>query len=117
MYNESITPQPVNRRAILSLVLSIFALLSFCVGAAPIPLTALVCYPTSLLFGIAALWNGIPAIQQIRQQNERGRSLALIGIWVGTLTILFVLCAVTLFVLLWPYVSEFIQETWNQMPK
>jgi len=117
MCDELITPQPINRRAILSLVLAVLALLFFCVGAAPLPLTALVCYPTSLLFGIAALWNGINALQQIRQHNEKGRSPALIGIWVGTLTILFVLCAVTLVVLLWPYVSEFIRETWNQILK
>lgn len=117
MQEELNPPPPINRRAILSLVLAIFALLSFCIGAAPLPLTALVCYPVSLLFGIAALWNGAISIQQIRQQNEKGRTLALIGIWIGALTILFVVCAVTFVILLWPYVFEFIQETWNQIPK
>jgi len=117
MQVEPTLPHPVNRRAILSFVLAILALISFCIGAAPLPLTALVCYPFALLFGIAALWNGSVAIQQIRQQYDQGRSLALIGIWVGTFTILFVLCAITLVFLLWPYVSEFIRETWNQIPK
>ena len=117
MYEEPIPTQPFNRNAILSLVSAILALLSFCIGAAPLPLTALVCYPVSLLFGIAALWNGVAAFQQIQQQGQQGRSLALIGIWIGSLTILFILCAVTLAVLLWAHVFEFIQETWNQIPK
>ena len=116
--NEAPIPlQPINRRAILNLVLATFALLSFCIGAAPLPLTALICYPVSLLFGIAALWNGAISIQQIRERNENGRSFALIGIKIGALTILFVLCAITLVILLWPYVFEFIQETWDQIPK
>jgi len=117
MQEESFPTQPINRRAILSLVLAVLALFSFCIGAAPLPLTALVCYPASLLLGIAALWSGATAIQQIRQQNEKGRSLALIGIWIGAMAILFVLCAMLLVILLWPHVIEFIQETWKQIPK
>ena len=117
MQEELIPPQPINRRAIISLALATLGLLSFCIGAAPLPVTALVCYPASLLFGVAALWNGTIAIQQMRKQNEKGRVPALIGIWIGALTILFVLCAVTLVALLWPHVSEFLREAWNQIPK
>ena len=107
--------QSINRRAILSLVSAVLALLSFCVGAAPIPLTALVCYPASIFLGIAALWAGLTAIRQIHNTDESGRSLAKIGIWVGGLTILFIACAIALMVALWPYISELIQQIWVQI--
>jgi hypothetical protein len=49
---------PTNRRAVLSLLFAVLTILSFCVGAAPIPLTALVCYPIAALLGTASLWMG-----------------------------------------------------------
>jgi len=115
MYKEPTPYQSINRHAIISLASAILALLSFCIGAAPLPLTALVCYPASILLGIAALWNGIVSMRQIRASDESGQSLAKIGIWVGSFTILFVMCAIALVVVLWPYLSEFIREIWNQI--
>lgn len=107
---------PINRQALISLLLAVLALLSFCTGAAPLPITALFCYPSSLLLGIGALWMGVKALQQIRQSDENGRALAKIGIWIGSLTILFVICAVTLVIILGPYLINIIQETWQQLP-
>ena len=112
--NPDLIPS-LNRNAIISLVLSIFAVLSFCVGAAPLPLTALFCYPASLLLGIGALWMGMKALQQIRQNEEDGQTIAQIGIWVGSITILFIICAVTLVIILGPHLFNVIQEGWGQL--
>jgi hypothetical protein len=115
MHEEPTLYQSINRYAIISLISAILALLSFCIGAAPLPLTALVCYPVSIILGIAALWAGLVSIRQIRASHENGQSLAKIGIWVGSFTILFVMCAIALVVVLWPYFYEFIQGVWNQV--
>jgi len=104
-----------NRGALISLLLAILALLSFCIGAAPLPITALFCYPASALLGIGALWMGVKALGQIRQNGEDGHTLAKIGIWVGGLTLFFVICAVTIAITLWPYIIECIQNAWDQI--
>jgi hypothetical protein len=115
MYEEPTSYSANNRQALFSLLLAVLALLSFCIGAAPLPMTALVCYPSSVLLGIGALWTGVKALQQIRQNNERGHVLAKIGIWIGSLTILFVICAVTLAILLWPYIFDLLQSFWYEL--
>ena len=112
-------PRPniqMNRPALVSLLLAALALISFCIGAAPLPISALFCYPSSVLLGIWALWMGLKALRQIRESHESGGALAKIGIWVGSLTILFVACAVTLVITLGPYIVEFIRDAWNQIP-
>ena len=115
--NEELNPaRPVNRHAVISLVLAVLGVLSFCIGVAPLPLTALFCYPATIFLGTGALWMGVKALQQIRQNDESGRTLAQIGIWAGSLTILFVICAVTLVIVMGPYVVEFIQDAWQQLP-
>jgi hypothetical protein len=117
MHEEPTPYQSVNRYAIISLISAVLALLSFCIGAAPLPLTALVCYPASILLGIAALRAGFVSIHQMQTSDESGQSLAKIGIWVGSLTIIFIMCAIVLVVVLWPYFSEFIQGISNQFVK
>ena len=116
MVDNAIPTIPVNRSALASLLLAILALLSFCIGAAPLPITALFCYPSSLLLSIGALWMGLKALNQLRESDEDGRALAKIGIWVGSLTIIFIAWAVTLVITLGPYVVEFIRDVWNQIP-
>ena len=85
-----------NRLAVASLVAAILTVLSFCGGVTPIPTTGWVCFPASILFGLAALLTGLRALRQIRASGERGRGMALAGAWLGGLTILATLCAITL---------------------
>ncbi len=93
------TPVPFNKNAIFSLASAILSVLSFCIGTAPLPLTALACYPLSLLSSAAALVSGLVALDQIRRRGERGNALALSGVWIGGLTLLLMLCIVSVVLL------------------
>ncbi|GAB4416528.1 MAG: hypothetical protein Kow002_02360 [Anaerolineales bacterium] len=115
MDDEFLVLPSYNRAAMLSFMLALLALLSFCLGAAPLPLTALFCYPASVLLALGALWTGGKALRQIRVAGTDGRRLALIGIWAGGISLLFVLCAVALVVFLWPHLAEFLQMLWRQL--
>jgi len=86
------TTPPANRLAIASLVSALLTVLSFCIGAAPIPLTGWVCFPAALLLGATALGSGAAALHSIRQSGEGGRWMALVGVWLGGLTMLAMLC-------------------------
>ena len=110
MYLDPHTYTSTNRRALLSLLLGMLSLLSFCIGAAPLPMSALFCYPSTVLLGIGALWTGITSLRQMRESAENGETLAKIGIWVGSLTILFVICATTVVIALTPFVIDFFQS-------
>ena len=115
--NEEPNPvRTINRHAVISIGLAFLAMLSFCIGAAPLPLTALFCYPVSIFLGIGALWTGLIATHRIRQNDESGHTLAKISIGIGSLTILLVIIALVLAVVLWPYLIDFIQDIWNQLP-
>jgi hypothetical protein len=114
MSQSTFTP-PTNRNATISLVAAIFTVLTFCMGFAPIPFTALICYPVSAVLGILALVTGVKALRQIDQSAQAGRTLAWIGIWTGTLTILGVLCASTLTVLLLPHILDYVRQVWTQL--
>jgi hypothetical protein len=106
---------PINRKALIAFLFSIIAILAFCVGLFPIPFTALLCYPPGILLGIASFILGAQALRPIRENGERGRPLALIAMWVSVLLTLATLCMIISGILLWPYVSEFIQQTWDQL--
>jgi len=94
---DEIAPRSsANRLAVLSLVLAVLTVFSFCVGAAPIPLTGWVCFPAAIFLGAAALGSGIVALRRIRSNGERGRGMALAGVWLGGLGILATICLVTL---------------------
>lgn len=109
-------PQPpLNTRAILSLLFSILTVLSFCLGVAPIPLSSFVCYPGAVLLGLASLWLGWQGLQEVRQKGERGRRLALVGMWTGGLTILSVLCFTALAIALAPSLFEYLRQVWTQL--
>ena len=113
MREEPTLIKPINRYAVISLVMAVLALLCFCIGAAPIPLTALACYPASVVLSILAFWAGLKASRQIRARSEGGQSLAQIGIWVGVFTLLFIACALAMVIALWPHIFELFQPNWH----
>lgn len=113
MHLDPQTNSSINRQALLSLIFAILALFTFCIGVMPLPMTDLICYPTTIILGIGALWMGITALSQIRKSAENGGILAKIGIWIGSLTILFAICAVTTVVILFPYLLEFLKSIYN----
>lgn len=85
-----------NRWSVISLFFAFLTLFSFCVGAAPIPLTGWVCFPLALFSGLVALVSGIISLVRIRNSGENGRWMALTGAILGGLTIFATLCAITL---------------------
>jgi hypothetical protein len=103
---------PTNRLALLSFTAAGLTLTSFCAGVVPIPLTAWICYPIAVLFGSVALLTGFRALRQVRVGYEKGRGLALLGMWIGGLTLLAVLCFTTLSGLVLYYGSEAVQTLW-----
>jgi len=110
---ETFQPPPFDRNSIISFIAAILTGVSFCIGFVPIPFTALICYPISLIAGTFALVTGMKALRQIRQLGERGRTLALISAWTGGVSILATLCVLTLGVLLFPYFADFIKTLWH----
>ena len=110
------TPVPLpNRKALTGFITAVLTLVSFCAGLAPIPFLSIICYPASFLLGFLSLVLGLSALRQIRQNGEDGRTLALIAAWTGGITILATLCMVTAGILLWPYISDSIQQALNQI--
>jgi hypothetical protein len=107
---------PTNRRAILSLLFAALTILSFCIGVAPIPLTAVACYPTAALLGMVSLWMGTTALREVRQNGERGRRMALVSFWIGGLVLLAILCFTTITIYLFPYFIDFLRQAWKQIP-
>jgi hypothetical protein len=112
---ESQPKLPLNTRAILSLLFAVLTMLSFCLGIAPIPLTALVCYPAAILLGLVSLWLGWQGLQEVRQKGERGRRLALLGMWTGGLTLLVVLCLSAVAIALAPTLFDYLRQGWAQL--
>jgi hypothetical protein len=108
--NETKPTLPTNRNAIISLAIGILTIVSFCIGAAPIPFTGYVCFPASLMFGIAALASGLVSLKQIRSSQENGRTLALIGAWIGGLAISAALCIAGLAILFLPTLLALIRQ-------
>ncbi len=107
--------RPTNHNAILSLLSGILSLFSFCIGLAPfLPLSSLVCYPAGILLGLVALLTGFRALQQIRQTGQGGRSMAWVGIVLGGMTLLAILCAVLVVILSLPSLVEYLRQTWSQ---
>jgi hypothetical protein len=106
---------PTNRLSLVSFLSAILTVLSFCIGFAPIPLTAWVCYPAAVLLGIVALASGFTSLRQVRASSEKGRAMALIGIWTGVLSILAVICTTTLTVLALYYGLDYFKTYWPQL--
>jgi hypothetical protein len=110
---EAYQSPPFNSNSIVGFIVAILTVVSFCIGLAPIPFTALICDPISLIAGTFALIIGIKALRQIRQTGESGRTLALISAWTGGVIIFATLCILTLGILLFPYLADFIKTHWH----
>jgi len=100
----------LNRLALVSLISATMTVLSFCVGFAPIPMTALFCYPFAALGGLVAMLTGWLALRQIRVGGEGGRWMAWAGLLAGGISLLAVICfsilTMTLFPILWNWVGQ-----------
>ncbi len=105
-------PVRTNPLAILSAIAAALTFSSFCIGVAPIPLTAWVCYPSAFILGLLASATGFIALRQIRTSVERGRRLALFGLFTGILTILAVLCVTSLSLALVYFGRNYINAIW-----
>jgi len=104
---------PTNRLSLVSFSLAVLTVIFFCIGFAPfLPLTAPFCYPAAILTGGTALASGISSLRQVRLSGEKGRAMALIGIWTGALSILAVICAVTSTVLILVYGLDYLKALW-----
>ena len=112
---ETIPISPLNRKALIGFTAALISLLALCTGLLPVPFTILFCYPPGIILGIAALVLGIQSQREIRHSNESGKFLAGIAMWVGGITIVATLCVITVGVLLYPYISEFVQQAWQQI--
>ncbi|HEX2697219.1 MAG TPA: DUF4190 domain-containing protein [Anaerolineales bacterium] len=107
---------PTNRNAIFSIIAAILTLFSVCGAVVPIPFTGFVCYPTAVLFGLAALVAGINSLRQLRSSGENGRPYAIIGTAVGVMTALAILCVIGLAIAFLPQIILFIKQIPNQPP-
>ncbi len=114
MTPELVPISSFNRKALLGFVLSILALLALCAGFLPVPLTALICYPPGFILAIAALTLGFLALRETKTDGTNGRSLAMFAVWGGGITLLAMICLISIGAFLFPYISEFIQQGTNQ---
>ena len=89
---------PVNNQSILSLIFGVIATMSFCTAMLPLPFTGLLCLPVSFLFGMLALVYGVISLNRIRRQNESGRPMAWMGIMIGGIIFLCMICMIVLLV-------------------
>ena len=112
---DTVSLPPINRKALISLIIAVFAMLAFCAGILPIPFTILLCYPPGILLGIASLVLGTQSLREIRQNGERGRVLAVIAMWASGLMILAAMCLLVSGILLLPYITDFLQKLWEQV--
>ncbi|MBK9925870.1 MAG: hypothetical protein IPP66_11320 [Anaerolineales bacterium] len=107
---ESISIPPFNRNAILSFILAITTLLALCAGILPIPFTIIICYPPGVLFAIASLFLGLKSQRELRTDGKRGRSLAVMAVWVSGLSMLAYACMITAGVILIPRITEYVSQ-------
>jgi hypothetical protein len=111
---ETIPLAEINRNALISFLTAVVALLALCAGFLPIPFTAILCYPPGLVLGILSLVYGFTALKEIRLEQKRGRRLAMLAIGVGSFMVFATICLTTAGILLWPRVSEFLQQAVSQ---
>ena len=112
---DTVSLPPINRKALISLIIAVFAMLAFCAGILPIPFTILLCYPPGILLGIASLVLGAQSLREIRQNGERGRLLAIIAMWLNGAMILAAICLIVSGILLLPYITDILQKIWGQI--
>ena len=112
---ETISISDINRKALISFLAAVFALLALCVGFLPIPFTVILCYPPGIVLGVISLVYGIMGLREIRAQGKRGRRLALAAIWLGGLMLVAALCMIAAGIYLMPRFMEVVQETWGKL--
>jgi len=105
---------PINRLSITSLGLSLLTVVAFCIGIAPIPLSDLVCYPSSFLLGTSSLVTGLLALWQIRSRGGQGRGFALAGAWIGAVTVIVTLCMAAITITVLPVVYDYAAGLWQR---
>jgi hypothetical protein len=101
---------PINRLALIAFLIAILSVISFCIGVMPVPMSDLLCYPVSFVLDVVSFIVGLAALRQIRSGGERGRGLALAGIWMSFLTGIAMLCVAALTVSIIPIIINFIKE-------
>jgi uncharacterized membrane protein len=111
MEETKLTPS-TNRNAVISSIAGALTIVSFCLGVAPIPFTDIICYSISLIFAMLAFALGFTALLQIRHSRQSGRALAWIGISVGGLTMLAVLCIIAVIVAFFPSFEHVLPQAW-----
>jgi hypothetical protein len=112
---ETTSIPPFNRKSMIGFLAALVALIALCVGLLPVPFTVLLCYPPGIILGIVSLVSGIQARREIRLSNESGWFLAEVAVWVGSITIIATLCMITSGILLYPYISKFVQQAWQNI--
>jgi uncharacterized PurR-regulated membrane protein YhhQ (DUF165 family) len=112
---ETIAISDINRKALISFLAAALALLTLCMGLLPIPFTMIICYPPGIVLGGVSLTYGVIALREIRNSGKRGRRLALAAIWAGGFMLLVAICMIAVSILLYPYISEFVQQIWQQI--
>jgi hypothetical protein len=108
--NQNTINSPTNAQSILSLVFGILALLLFCIGLVPFPLTDLICYPISFLFAILALVFGSISLGQIRRRSESGSPMVWVGIISAGFVVLCMICMIIVVVALFMFAPDFIHH-------
>ena len=103
----------VNRKALVSFISALLALLVICTGILPIPFAFLLCYPIGIVFGIASIMLGIKSQREIRESAESGRLLALLSVWIGGFALFAYACMVTAGAILLPRITEYIAQFIN----
>jgi len=103
----------INRKALVSFISGLLALLVICTGILPIPFAFLLCYPLGILFGIVSIVLGIKAQREIRESDESGQVLARLAVWVGGFALFAYVCMLTAGALLLPRVAEYISQFIN----
>ena len=99
---------PYNRKALISFILAILAIMALCTGILPIPFTALICYPPGVVFAIMSLFLGFKSQRELRTDGKRGHPLAVLGIWMSGLSMLAFACMITAGAILIPRVMTYI---------
>ena len=115
MTEETISISAINRKALISFIAAVLALLSLCMGLLPIPFTVIICYPPGIVLGIISLVYGMIALREIRAEGKRGRRLALAAIWSGGFMLLATVCMITAGILIFPRFMDIVKESWNQL--
>ncbi|WKZ47620.1 MAG: DUF4190 domain-containing protein [Anaerolineales bacterium] len=115
MTPEFVPISSFNRKALTGFLLSLLAILALCAGLIPFPFTELICFPPGFVLSVAALIFGFLALREAKTDGMNGRSLAWFAVWIGGITLLAMLCVVSLGALLFPHISDFIHEIMNRI--